>query len=49
VSSALDDGSPVVTRAPRSKVSRNFAKLAETVCDTFGSNSEIEDVHAIAS
>jgi pilus assembly protein CpaE len=49
VSAALDNGEPVVARAPRSKVSRNIDKLAETLCDTFAGNSAIENVPAVAS
>jgi pilus assembly protein CpaE len=49
VSAALDNGEPVVARAPRSKVSRNIDKLAETLCDTFAGNAAIENVPAVAS
>jgi pilus assembly protein CpaE len=44
VSLGIDGGVPAVIEAPRSKVAQSFKDLADSVCDTFGTQSLSEDV-----
>lgn len=44
VSLGIDGGVPAVIEAPRSKVAQSFKDLADSVCDTFGTQSAAEEV-----